>query len=325
MIISNPEISKILSDSGALTFGFAPAHVLNEKHLIGIQQWLDKDFNAGMEYMKRYEDLRMNPQLLLENCRTVISLAFNYNPEKFRNKNLAQIASFAYGEDYHIVMRERLQKCVDKIKEKRGGDWRICVDSAPVFERAWAEICGIGRCCDNGLIAVKGAGTRILLAEILSSLPGEYYSNSGVNTYGLTEAEEMCLHCGKCTRACPTGALQTDSTVDARKCLSYLSIEHKGDFTDYAGDYPMPLFGCDICQNVCPLNNPAMAEINPTNIPEFKPIQGCGSFPDILEFDAQDAIDMSQETFSKMFKKSPVKRTKLIGLQRNAIAYLMNN
>lgn len=319
----------ILKRTGAIAFGAAKAAPLNyDVHGVKLQRWLDAHHNAGMEYMTRYAELRLNPDLLLENTKTVISFAFNYTPSTRRAPSLPQIASFAFGDDYHDVIRRRLSEAADELKNALGGEWRICVDSAPIFERAWAEICGVGRRCDNGLIAVRGAGTRVLLAEVLTTLSidelGLYSggeSDVAPYTYHSVEIEtgrggDRCLHCGRCLKACPAGALQEDSTVDARKCLSYLSIEHKGELPEWTEDVAFPLFGCDICQNVCPLNDPDRYPIFATQLPEFAPREG------ILTLTAQEVLNMTQPEFSARFKNSPVKRSKLAGLRRNAAAAL---
>ena len=298
-----------------------PAGILDSRHNDKLREWLGEGHHASMSYMERYEALRSNPDLLLEGTKSIIVVAFNYTPDRWRDKSLPQIAAFAYGEDYHDVIRRRLLCGVELLKEQAGGEWRICVDSAPIFERAWAERSGLGSRCDNGLIAIPGAGTRILLAEILSTLEMEQLQNMLPLPEGVPAVnEEMCLHCGACTRSCPTGALQPDTTVDARKCLSYQTIEHRGEWS--AGflsqvreeRIAIPLFGCDICQNVCPLNNPLLYPVTPTTISEFSPS------PEILTLTAREVLDLTQSDFSRIFKGSPIKRAKLAGIQRNARA-----
>ena len=311
-----------MRQAGAISAGCAALHPVDPLDAETFAKWLDKGHNAGMGYMANHRQLRLDPSGLLLESRSIISLAFGYAPRQQRSAELQQIAQFAYGADYHDVLRRRLETSVESLKIAFGGDYRICIDSAPLLERYWAEKCGVGSRCDNGLIAVPRYGTRILLAEILTSLPLHILSAGTERAGDLSDpasgnASESgkCTHCGACRRACPAGALQPDSTVDARRCLSYLTIEHRGEW-DETGVEAMrseagrnTLFGCDICQRVCPLNryNP------PSEIIEFNPSDR------ILALSAADVAAMSQEGFSRTFKGSPIKRSKLAGLMRNAL------
>lgn len=295
--------------------GCAPLHEPDPANISRLDSWIAAGHNAGMGYMVNHVDIRRNPALLLDGAAAIFSLAFNYAPARLRDPELPQIAQFAYGADYHDVLRLRLNRCVDELRAAIGGDYRICIDSAPIFERYWAEECGIGHRADNGLIAVAGYGTRVLLAEILTTIPidviscesKDYQQNRGV-------PKGECRHCGACRRACPAGALQSDGRVDSRRCLSYLTIEHKGEW-DATGLEAMltpagrnTLFGCDICQRVCPLNRTTP----PTEIEEFAPSG------QLLSLTTEESKSMTQENFSRIFRGSPIKRTKLAGLLRNA-------
>lgn len=323
------EIETILLASSAIKARVTPASRPDAMTASRLMDWLDKGLNAGMDYMNRNLDIRFSPQMLLEGAKSIICLAFNYTPQRLRDPELAQIASYAYGLDYHDVIRKRLEKCVDELLKAFGGDYRICIDSAPVLERFWAERSGLGTRCDNGLITVGEYGTRVFLAEIITSLPIDDITDKDTHEekptvfYGrkIGEKEDRatiaggCTHCGACSRACPGNALSGDGTVDARSCLSYLTIEHKGPWEGDGAEAMATLwgrhtlFGCDLCQIVCPLNVNAPA----TEIPEFRPIDG------IMEMTGAEAAAMTQDEFSRMFKGSPIKRTKLAGLQRNAL------
>ena len=322
------DIETILLEAGAVKARATVATRADAADASALMDWLDKGWLAGMEYMRRHLDLRLNPSLLLEGARSVICVAFNYTPAELRAPELPQIASYAYGLDYHDVIRQRLQKAVRELENAYGGHYRICIDSAPTLDRMWAEKSGLGYRCDNGLITVGEFGTRVFLAEIITTLPPEVITDKDAPdekpriSYGRKIGESIdreliaggCTHCGACRKACPTKALANDGTVDARRCMSYLTIEHKGEW-DGEGREAMDtawgrrtLFGCDLCQIVCPLNTNSPA----TDISEFQPIPG------IMTMTAAEAAAMTQEEFSRIFKGSPIKRSKLAGLKRNA-------
>ncbi|MDE6273233.1 MAG: tRNA epoxyqueuosine(34) reductase QueG [Muribaculaceae bacterium] len=315
-------IRSILLDTstGACAYGITRIGEIPREIMEAYRSWLDAGFAAGMDYMANHLQIRHNPELLLPGSKTVISLAFPYSPRQWREISLPAIASYAYGRDYHDAIRKRLAEAVERLKRLFEGEYRICIDSAPVFERYWAEKCGIGRRADNGLISVRGYGTRIFLAEILSTaeLPEDSVTlMPGADCISKNNIQS-CIHCGKCRRACPAGALKEDSSVDARVCLSYLTIEHRGDW-DAIGAEAMStpagrltLFGCDICQNVCPMNSPLNNFVPPTEIGEFSPSHT------LLTMNAEEAKKMTQSEFSKVFKGSAIKRTKLAGFLRNA-------
>lgn len=322
------EIENLLLNSGAVKARITPLTRVDALTAGRLIDWLDAGANAGMEYLKQNLQIYLNPSLLLEGTKSIICLAFNYTPAELRAPELPQIASYAYGLDYHDVIRDRLQNAVRELENVYGGAYRICVDSAPILERIWAEKAGVGSRCDNGLITVGEYGTRVFLAEILTTVSIDVLGDKDTPeekpriSYGRKIGESVdreliaggCTHCGACHKACPTKALSISGNVDARKCLSYLTIEHKGPW-EGEGVKAMDtawgrrtLFGCDLCQIVCPLNDHAPA----TEIAEFQPIPG------IMTLTAAEAAAMSQEEFSRMFKGSPIKRAKLAGLHRNA-------
>lgn len=270
-----------LLEAGAAAIGFALAGPVSEDEDRRLRGWLAAGHHAGMAWMERHADLRRDLDNVLPGTRTVISLAFPYAPERERPSDLPYLSRYAYGTDYHEAIRSLLTA----VLEQTGilSSCRICIDSAPVSERFWAIRAGIGYRGDNGALIVHGIGPEVFLAEILTTIEFEPDSPSYAE----------CLHCGVCLRACPTGALQADGTIDCRRCISYLTIEHRGPWTDPDAIAAMStpagrtsLFGCDRCITACPLRNntarphtwnqplPAMLALTPSDIParqsEFK-------------------------------------------------------
>lgn len=287
--------SRLLA-SGASAAGFASTERPDEVSLERLRQWLARGFNAGMDYMERNMQLRENPAFLLEGVRTVISLAYSYVPARKREHGLPSFSCHAYGRDYHKVIRKRLKGICREMEEEFGCTTRICVDSAPVMERYWASRAGIGIIGDNHCLIVEGTGSLVFLAEILTTLDIEP-----------DEATDRgCLHCGACFRACPAGALSPEG-IDARRCLSYLTIEHRGEFPE-GTDTKNTLYGCDRCQTACPYNRDAA----PTEIEEFAPTEK------VLTLTAEECAGMDDEAFTATFQGSAVVRAGAEGLRRNA-------
>ena len=331
----------ISEESGACAAGVAPIGETPAFVMEAYGNWLSAGRGARMDYLANHLPIRRNPALLLEGAKTVISLAFPYPDGRERAKSLPAIASYAQGMDYHDVLRSRLTGVTERLKAIYGGNYRICIDSAPIFERYWAEKCRIGKRCDNGLIVVNGYGTRVFLAEILTTLPPDTFpfplpcSHIAGESTVMNSAQE-CTHCGACRRICPAGALQEDSTVDARRCLSYLTIEHRGEW-DREGNSAMStpagrhtLFGCDLCQKVCPLNSrdalrfgslrdSEYSEPVPADSDKVAPLPEFLPRPEILTLTSEDITMMTPADFSRGFKGSPLKRSKLAGLLRNAL------
>lgn len=285
-----------LLEAGAATVGFASAGPVSEDEDRRLRGWLAAGHHAGMTWMERHAELRRDLDNVLPGTRTVISLAFPYAPERERPSDLPYISRYAYGTDYHEAIRSLLTAVLDKMSIV--SSCRICIDSAPVSERFWAIRAGIGYRGDNGALIVPGIGPEVFLAEILTTI--EFEPDSPSNA-GCLHSNAECLHCGACRRACPTGALQADGTIDCRRCISYLTIEHRGPWTDPDAIAAMStpagrtsLFGCDRCITACPLRNdtarplrdntvgaeswnpplPAMLALTPADIPaqqsEFK-------------------------------------------------------
>lgn len=275
------ELRAALLEAGAAAVGFATAGPVSEDENRRLHGWLAAGYHAGMAWMERHADLRRDLDNVLPGTRTVISLAFPYAPQQERPSDLPYLSRYAYGRDYHEAIRSLLTA----VLEQTGvlSSCRICIDSAPVSERFWAIRAGIGYRGDNGALIIPGIGPEVFLAEILTTIEFE------PDTPSIAE----CLHCGACRRACPTGALQPDGTIDCRRCISYLTIEHRGPWTDPDAIAAMStpagrtsLFGCDRCITACPLRNdtssphiwnqplPAMLALTPADIPaqqsEFK-------------------------------------------------------
>lgn len=247
--------------------GVAPAAEVAPEEWRHFESWLEKNMHAGMVYMERHRDLRRDPRKLLEGARTVISIAFNYR----QDNPYPEIAMYALGEDYHKVLRRRLKEVVRQMKEEFGGEYRICIDSAPILERYWARRCGVGYPSHiSGNIIVPGVGSMVFLAEILTTLDIE---SPPCYELGLDGNYELCIM--DALKKCPTGALQPGGVVDARRCINYLTIEHQGEWSEEQKTLMSrpgaagKLFGCDICQLACPSN-----QTSPKNdiIPEFKPL-----------------------------------------------------
>jgi len=285
---------------GFLSCGIAKADFLADEapHL---ESWLKNGRHGTLQYMENHFDKRLDPRLLVDGAKSVISLSFNYfTNEKQLDPGAPKISKYAYGTDYHFVIKEKLKALLQFIQKNIGEvGGRAFVDSAPVLDKAWAERAGLGWVGKHSLLLSKSTGSFFFLAELIVDLELEY------------DYQMATDHCGSCTRcidACPTDALEGNKVVNASKCISYLTIELKESIPeDFQGKMDNWMFGCDICQDVCPWNR---FSINHTE-PAFSP------HPDLLQMTQQDWLDITEETFSKIFKKSAVKRTKYAGLKRN--------
>jgi epoxyqueuosine reductase len=292
-----------LIKSKALAFGFQSCGISKadflEEEAPRLEQWLNNNFHGEMRYMENHFDKRLDPRLLVEGSKSVISLSYNYFPEELQNNSDFKLAKYAYGEDYHDVIKEKLRTLVAELQEEIGEfAFRVFVDSAPVLEKAWAKKSGIGWVGKNSNLITKKNGSFYFLAEIICDLD-------------LVEDFEVTDHCGSCTKcidACPTQAIVSDKIIDGSKCISYATIELKDQIPDFFKDKMEDwMFGCDICQDVCPWNRFSA----PTLEEKFRPNS------DIKNFTKHDWKDITQEIFSSVFKKSAVKRTKFSGLKRN--------
>lgn len=280
---ASQRLEELLQDSGAVAYGWTVAACVPEEEWAFFEDWIDKGFHAGMGYMENYPEIRKDPRLLLPGAKTIISVAYNYR----QSNPYRGVATYALGQDYHKVLRKRLKKVTLSMKKEFGGDWRVCVDSAPILERYWAQKCGVGsRSPVHGNIIVPGVGSMVFLAEILSTLE--------IEPLGVTPQYSQTGCPEEISPACPTGALQPGGTVDARRCINYLTIEHKGELDgrqkQLVGD---AFFGCDICQRGCPCNSGP----NPPVIPEFHPLPGLESF-----IKTGKGFDLSKSPMARAFR-----------------------
>lgn len=305
MSYSPSPCKRLLADKaaglGIEKIGFAVATPVSDDAADRYRRWISSGRHGEMNYLERYGDVRDNPQLLLPSARTIICCAINYLPERRQRADAPQIASYALGRDYHEVVRERLEQLAAFLRDTYGGETRVCVDTAPIRERYWAVRSGIGFIGRNNQLILPGKGSYFFLGEILSTV--EFEPDE--------PCTQSCGSCGACLKACPTGTLTPDGTIDARRCISYLTIEHRGELPD---GIPMGnrLYGCDSCQKACPHNKGAQ----PTTISDFYPSET------LLNLNYDNIGRMTQEEFSSLFRHSAIKRTKLAGLQRN-LQYIM--
>ena len=253
-----------------------------------------------MSYMANHFDKRIDPRLLVDGAKSVISFSYNYYTERKQKDDAPKLAMYAFGKDYHDVVKEKLESLFTFIKEKVGEvNGRCFVDSAPVLERAWAKRSGVGWQGKNSNVLTKRNGSYFFLSEIILDVELEYDS----------PVKDYCGTCTKCIDACPTDAIYEPYKVDGSKCISYFTIELKDEILpiEMKGKFENWMFGCDICQQVCPINSQAKQH----NEPQFEPSL------DLLNMNRKDWEALNEETFKKLFKGSPVKRTKYKGLQRN--------
>ena len=297
----NTSIIKNISTSLGFDYcGIAKACELTEDAK-RLENWLNKGYQGKMGYMEKYFDLRIDPTKLVPGAKSVITLLLNYYPEQLQEENAPQVAKYAYGNDYHEVIREKLREFILLIEKQIGTvNGRGFTDSAPVLERAWAQRSGLGWMAKNGNLINKNSGSFFFIATLIIDIELEYDD---------PYTKDYCGSCTRCIDACPTGAIVDNKIVDGSKCISYFTIELKDALLpeSYKKDFKNNLFGCDICQDVCPWNRFSKF----TKEEKFKPIS------EILDFTKKDWEEITEETFKEIFKNSAIKRTKYSGIKRN--------
>ena len=280
--------------------GFARAEKLDAEAR-RLEAWLQKGAHGAMSYMENHFDMRVDPTLLVPSAKTVICLTFNYhNPDRQSDPEAPKISQYAYGEDYHHVVRDKLKLLLAWMTEQIGGiDGRCFVDSAPVLEREWAKRAGLGWNGRHTLTIHPKKGSYFFLAEIICDLPLVYDD----------PIRDHCGTCRRCIDACPPQAIAPEGYfLDASKCISYLTIELREEIpAEFKGKMDNWMFGCDVCQDVCPWNRFAERHAEPA----FEP------HPDLLDMTRRDWLELTEEVFARVFKKSAVKRAKYAGLKRN--------
>ncbi len=266
-----------------------------------LEKWLKSSMHGSMAYMENYFDMRIDPAKLVPGAKSVITLLKNYSSPEKQVPGSPKISKYAYGEDYHEVIRMQLNELILSIKENIGEiHGRGFVDSAPVLERTWAQRSGLGWIGKNGNLITKQSGSFYFIATLITDLELEYDDPF---------AKDFCGTCTKCIDACPTDAILPDKVVDGSKCISYFTIELKDMLIpgEMKGKFDNWMFGCDTCQDVCPWNRFS----HPTRETRFTPV------PELLNLSTREWEMMTEETFRKIFKNSPLRRAKFSGIQRN--------
>ena len=282
---------------GFLSCGISKAGFLEEE-APRLENWLNNRMNGQMSYMENHFDKRLNPTLLVDDAKSVISLLLNYYPSELQNEDSYKISKYAYGQDYHHVIKEKLKELLHFIQTEIGEvSGRAFVDSAPVLDKAWAAKSGLGWVGKNSNLITQKVGSFYFIAELIIDLELEYD----------TPTTDHCGSCTACLDACPTDAIVAPYVVDGSKCISYFTIELKDNLPqEMKGKFDDWMFGCDVCQDVCPWNRFS----KPHNEPLFQ------TNSDILNFSKSDWEEITVDTFQKVFKNSAVKRTKYEGLLR---------
>ena len=302
------EISDAIREE-ALRLGFADCGFARAKALPGdaerLKEWLDRGHHARMGYMANHFEKRTDPTKLVEGARSVVSLLYNYYTDKVQKDPGAPVLSkYAYGKDYHFVMKEKMNLLFEFIRSNFGPvEGRIFVDSAPVLDRAWAKKAGLGWIGKNTHLISRKAGSFVFIGELILDLELDYNQ---------VPEGDFCGSCNQCIDACPTNAILSNRILDAGRCISYQTIENKGEISvGLQGQLSNRFFGCDICQDVCPWNRQAANHREP----EFKPSE------EMLAMSADDWVKLDREQYNRLFNESPVQRAGFRKVKEN-LAFL---
>lgn len=291
-------IKKEAKRLGFLSCGISKASFL-EDEAPRLEKWLNQNMHGEMGYMENHFDKRLDPTILVEDAKSVISLLLNYYPEQVQNEGSYKVSKYAYGQDYHHVIKTKLRALQEFISEEIGAvHGRAFVDSAPVLDKAWAAKSGLGWIGKHSNLLTQKVGSFYFIAELIVDLDLAYD----------TPVTDHCGTCTACIDACPTEAIVAPYVVDGSKCISYFTIELKNEIPmDLKGKMDEWMFGCDVCQDVCPWNRFSKSHREPL----FEP------HPELLSMKKKDWEELTEDVFRKVFRKSAVKRTKFSGLQRN--------
>ncbi|TAI47045.1 tRNA epoxyqueuosine(34) reductase QueG [Flagellimonas allohymeniacidonis] len=283
---------------GFLSCGISKAEFLEEE-APRLEKWLKQNRHGEMAYMENHFDKRLDPTKLVEGSKSVISLLLNYYPSKEQNPDSYKVSKYAFGTDYHFVIKDKLKSLLHFIQEEIGEvSGRAFVDSAPVLDKAWAAKSGLGWMGKHSNLLTQQVGSFYFIAELIVDLELEYD----------TPVTDHCGTCTACIDACPTEAIVEPYVVDGSKCISYFTIELKNEIpSEFKGKFDDWMFGCDVCQDVCPWNRFSKSHSEPLFDPH----------PELLSMSKSDWEEITEDVFKKLFKKSAVKRTKFSGLQRN--------
>jgi epoxyqueuosine reductase len=293
-------IKNLANELGFMYCGIAKAEMLDDDAR-RLEKWLSQGMHGNMQYMENHFDLRVDPRKLVPGAKSVITLLQNYYPSQQQEQHSPQISKYAFGKDYHEVIRAKLQQLLSNMRDQFGEiNGRGFVDSAPVLERSWATKSGAGWIGRNGNLITKANGSFYFIATLIVDIELAYDDPF---------AKDYCGSCRKCIDACPTDAIQENKVVNGNQCISYFTIELKDAMipAEMQGKFNNWMFGCDVCQDVCPWNRFS----KPNNEPSFQPI------PEILNLSTKEWESLSEERFKTIFKDSPLKRTKFKGIQRN--------
>lgn len=293
-------VKKVARELGFDYCGIAQAKKLEEDER-KLTNWLQKGLHGNMHYMENYFDLRVDPTRLVPGAKSVITLLLNYYPSEKQEDTAPQISKYAYGKDYHLVIKEKLYAFLAELKASIGAiEGRGFVDSAPVLERAWAREAGLGWIGKNGNLIHKNAGSFYFIATLITDLKLQ-----ADNPF----TKDFCGTCNRCVEACPTGAILPEKVIDGSRCISYYTIELKSHIkpTLEKGQLDGWLFGCDTCQDVCPWNRFSKPHTN----------KNFNAIPEILQLNTSQWEEMTEETFKQVFGNSPLQRTRFKGIKRN--------